>query len=373
MCSAHQPLPMPERHLVTGDRTARALKRLGRYLPGTAGGFLQQLGRYTSADKTSLPPTELADKLSALGAVDGGGDTAAALARSNEQFAAWVASHSYDAFAEELQALALLHTFRGLEQSAYARRHIDFSLIVDWYAAFRRVGVPRVLWDIAQVQDNARGLRFWRKLTADESDLSAGSLTRYYNSIPFPGTCGLLRLWNPSWLVSRVYPLLLARQVAPTPSFFDYGGSTGLLTSIASSMGYARVALIDDYDAGLQFAKWRDTLLDRRGIDYLRPDAVPSYAANQQFDVGCCHQVLEHLSDMQPCLQQLSLLVRKGGLLFLSTGFHLYPHPGHLRSNIEYRGREAELLAPFGFSPIALNLVPFKLQGFLHIFRKTSG
>lgn len=297
---------------------------------------------------------------------------ATALVQSNARFAEWVATHSYEAFAAALQKAALYHLFRGIEQSSYAGRSIDFRLVIDWYAAFRKVSLAHVLWDVDLVQDKARSLRLWRKLTADESDISFESLTRYYNSIPFPGTCGLLRLWNAPWLVSRVYALLLARHTAAAPSFFDYGGSTGILTSIARSMGYGRVALIDDYEAGIEFARWRDGVVGRTGIDYLRPTEVEAYAEQQQFDVGSCHQVLEHLSDMRPCLTHLSRLVRKGGILFLSTGFGLYPHPGHLRTNVQYRGREAELLAPYGFTPLELDLAPFRLEEFMSVFQKTE-
>jgi 2-polyprenyl-3-methyl-5-hydroxy-6-metoxy-1,4-benzoquinol methylase len=361
-------------------RPARVLSRLGRHLPGAAGGFCKQLGRYAGGSG-GFSPAQLADDLGALDAgVQGGGigaargaegDMAATLAQSNERFAAWVTAHSYDAFATALQKAALYHLFRGLERSRYAERRIDFRLVIDCYAAFRRVSVARVLWDVDLVQDKARSLRSWRELTADESIVNPESLTRYYNSIPFPGTCGLLRLWNAPWLVSRVYGLFLGRRTAPAPSFFDYGGSTGILTSIARSMGYGKVALIDDYDAGLEFARWRDGLVGRTGVDYLRPAAVEAYAERQRFDVGCCHQVLEHLSDLRPCLEHLSLLVRKGGILFLSTGFGLYPHPGHLRSNVQYVGREAALLAPYGFTPLSLDLTPFRLEGFLHVFQKT--
>jgi 2-polyprenyl-3-methyl-5-hydroxy-6-metoxy-1,4-benzoquinol methylase len=364
---------MVERSLVRRARGGRILTRLGRHIPGPAGGFLKQLGRYTGALR-GFAPAELADELSPVNAglsASVPGDMAEALAQSNERFAAWVSAHSYDAFAAALQKAALYHLFRGLEHSSYADRNIDFRLVVDWYAAFRQVGLARVLWDIDLVQDKARSLRLWRELTADESMINPESLSRYYNSIPFPGTCGLLRLWNSSWLVSRVYALFLARQAAPAPSFFDYGGSTGILTSIARSMGYGRVALIDDYEAGIEFARWRDGVLGREGIDYARPAAVDAYAEGQRFDVGCCHQVLEHLSDMRPCLEHLALLIRKGGILFLSTGFGSYPHPGHLRANVQYRGREAELLAPFGFTPLALDLKAFKLDEFLFVFQKT--
>jgi 2-polyprenyl-3-methyl-5-hydroxy-6-metoxy-1,4-benzoquinol methylase len=113
-------------------------------------------------------------------------------------------------------------------------------------------------------------------------------------------------------------------------------------------------------------------MLGQTGIDYLRPDAAMAYARRQRFDIGCCHQVLEHLSDMRPCLEHLSQLVRKGGILFLSTGFHLYPHPGHLRMNLQHRGHEAELLAPFGFTPLKLDFTPFGLEDFLHVFEKTG-
>jgi SAM-dependent methyltransferase len=363
-----------ERALVERLRADRILSRLGRHVPGAPGGFLRQLGRYAGTSG-GFAPAALADELGSMcqpapeAAV---ADLPAALTRCNEQFAAWVAAHSYEAFATQLQSAALYHAFRGLERSAYAGRNVDFRLVVDLYAAFRQVGLARVLLDVDLVQDKQRSLRLWRELTADESDINAESLSRYYNSIPFPGTCGLLRAWNAPWLVSRVYPLFLARSAAPAPSFFDYGGSTGLLTSIARSMGYFRVALIDDYEAGIAFARWRDGVLGQTGIDYLTPAAVDGYAEQHRFDFGCCHQVLEHLSDMSQCLRQLSQLLRKGGILFLSTGFGLYPHPGHLRINQQYLGRETELLAPYGFTPLRLDLTPFRLHEFLHVFQKTG-
>lgn len=103
----------------------------------------------------------------------------------------------------------------------------------------------------------------------------------------------------------------------------DVGCGGGLLSESLARLG-ANVTAIDPSKDLVEQAKMHAQLDPRtRGIDYLEGWTVEKLASSEdagKFDVICCLEVIEHVTDMDSILSSIqSLLNPNGGKLFIST------------------------------------------------------
>lgn len=98
----------------------------------------------------------------------------------------------------------------------------------------------------------------------------------------------------------------------------DVGCGGGLLAEALARRG-ALVQAIDLSPAMISTARLHAAESGLK-IDYRVQDAAQlAQQRPHQFDVVCCMEMLEHLSDPQPFLQTLAQLVTPGGAVFVST------------------------------------------------------
>jgi SAM-dependent methyltransferase len=169
----------------------------------------------------------------------------------------------------------------------------------------------------------------WITFTGGLRHYEAGRLARYYNSLRVSNYCGFLRLNNKEWIRHRFEQFKILRGLGIDPvgrSYVEYGGSTGLLALAASVFGFSSVFLVDICERDLRFAKdFLSKIAASASIGI--HDRLPSA---QNYDVISCHQVIEHCDQPEAILKELYERLSPGGLLFISTGYHVFPHPGHL-------------------------------------------
>ncbi len=118
---------------------------------------------------------------------------------------------------------------------------------------------------------------------------------------------------------------LLKHTVFPDKSFLDYGAGSGVLVEEMRKKGV---------DAqGVEFsASAREFCKEKRGFDL--QDNLKHYA-DEKFDVVSMIEVIEHLTDLSETLKDLHRVVRKGGVLFITTpnreGFRARREKGYWR------------------------------------------
>jgi 2-polyprenyl-3-methyl-5-hydroxy-6-metoxy-1,4-benzoquinol methylase len=204
-----------------------------------------------------------------------------------------------------------------------------------------------------------------------EDTLTSEQLANFYASFEFPIMCTFRKILRSSFPVAHAaLPLYFAQQCGATAAF-DYGGNSGLLTSALALTGVNRVLLIDQLPSLLDFAKWRDQRMNLTNVAYMRADTLESAIDRftGAFDFGSCTEVLEHVADVEAALAILAKLLRKSGILFLSTSFNHYPYPTHLRRNLVYAGKEDDLLQRFGFQRLNVKF-PVPTRGNERLYRK---
>lgn len=218
-----------------------------------------------------------------------------------------------------------------------------------------------------------RGLRLWKGLVPDEDHPTFEQLSRFYNSMTFPEG-DLFATVAESHLSAayRCVPLLLAQNLKAKGAF-DYGGGSGLMTSALAQIGLERVVLIEENQAMLDFARWRDQQCGIGNVHYLRENQLISeFAAHTgQYDFGVCTEVLEHVLDVEGTVQRLAQMIRPGGYLFLTASFGLYPYLSHLKPNVKYCGREDELMHRVGFVPMQVKLA-FPLLNNMRLYQRQA-
>lgn len=92
-------------------------------------------------------------------------------------------------------------------------------------------------------------------------------------------------------------------------------------------------------------------------IDYIQEDFL-TYKSKQKYDAVTCLSVIEHVPDDRKFFKKLLTFVKKGGLLFLTTDFHMSGEAqldGHLRTygpaELEKLVEEAEGFEVYGGKP----------------------
>ena len=107
-------------------------------------------------------------------------------------------------------------------------------------------------------------------------------------------------------------------------AYLEVGGSTGLLPLVAALLG-AKTSINFEYSSRLR--KEGELIAERLELDnYTSCAEMP---LRSDFDFVSCHQVLEHVLDPKELLDQIYAVMNPGATLFLSVGFHAFPHPGH--------------------------------------------
>jgi SAM-dependent methyltransferase len=175
-------------------------------------------------------------------------------------------------------------------------------------------------------------------------------LGRYYNSIKVSLACAL-----------RGYIALIAKEIGG--KCFDFGGGIGDVTSTMSFLGLEDIYFLESDQKQLDFVRWKDAKCNIKNVKYIGANDFDEFleANKETFHFGVSTELLEHVYDPPGVLETMASLLAPGGCLFLTTSFHVYPHPGHLESNVKYTGQEEALLAPYGLTRIPIDnpLIPF--------------
>lgn len=216
--------------------------------------------------------------------------------------------------------------------------------------------------------------RVWREQFEEREDtLTEEELTQFYASFEFPIMCTFRKILRGSLpLAQAALPLQLAQQCRAA-SAFDFGGNSGLLTSALALTGVKRVLLIDHVPSLLEFARWRDQRMNLNNIEYVEIKRLKSDIDRfaDAFDFGNSTEVLEHVADVEGAIAIFAKLMKKSGILFLSTSFGQYPYPTHLRRNVVYAGIEDDLLRRFGFERLNVNF-SIPTRGNERVYRKVE-
>jgi 2-polyprenyl-3-methyl-5-hydroxy-6-metoxy-1,4-benzoquinol methylase len=216
--------------------------------------------------------------------------------------------------------------------------------------------------------------RAWREqYEAREDTLTSEQLTHFYASFEFPVMCTFRKILRGSLtLAQAALPLYLAQQCGATAAF-DFGGNSGLMTSALALTGVKRVLLIDQLSFLLDFARWRDQRLNLNNVEYIEANMLESTIDRfvGAFDFGSSTEVLEHVADVEGAIAIFAKLMRKNGILFLSTSFGQHPYPTHLRRNVVYAGKKDDLLQRFGFERLQISF-PIPTRGNERVYRKVA-
>jgi 2-polyprenyl-3-methyl-5-hydroxy-6-metoxy-1,4-benzoquinol methylase len=102
--------------------------------------------------------------------------------------------------------------------------------------------------------------------------------------------------------------------VRKTDRVLEIGMGTGFVAEKLKELGYA-VEVSDIYSKGLQYAK-------KRGLERLYQFDLFNPPFEEEFDVICLFDVLEHLSEDQRALECLKKMLRPGGLIILTVPAH---------------------------------------------------
>lgn len=211
----------------------------------------------------------------------------------------------------------------------------------------------------------------WSLIVEDEDNVTIDQLVNFYNKIPFPIGCFLGETEDKLSIAYRSLPILLARD-NNRKRIFDFGGNSGMLTSaIANSVDVDFCMLIEENNNLLEFAKWRDDLFGIEKVLYVK-ESIIAESSNEfagKFDMGICTEVLEHVFDVEETVSQISQLLEKGGLLYQTTSFGMYPEPSHLKKNIKFAGHEDELMAKYGLERVNLQF-PIPLLASVKVYIK---
>jgi len=231
--------------------------------------------------------------------------------------------------------------------------------------------------DVATIEERlseaiGRGQERWNQTVPDEDHPTFEQLSAFYNGQEFPeGDMMPEAVASRLACAHRMIPVRVALELG-AKSAFDYGGGSGLTTSALAAAGLSAVTLIEENVAMLEFAAWRDREAGIEGVSYLRESALCDdlEARAGSYDFGVCTEVLEHVLDVEGTIARMARLVRPGGLLFQSASFALYPHLSHLKPNIQYAGREDELMAQVGFERVPLE-APVPMLANQRLYRRS--
>lgn len=272
---------------------------------------------------------------------------------------------------EELASIMKRALFKNYQNVYFLRDKKNVNQII---LALYREYLNRPESEIRRLLTNWREIytRRWEEVVPDEDNVSPEQLHEFYNSFPFPVGCFIAESMKSNLsLAFRALPILVAR-ANNCRRAFDFGGSSGMITSaMAGSLELDSCMLIEENEKMLEFAKWRDRLMAVQNVTYKKESEIFKEIAAFEgtFDFGVCTEVLEHTYYVEETVEVIAKLLNKGGLLYLSASFGMYPEPSHLKKNIKYYGKEDALLASFGLERVHLDL-PLPLLDNVGIYLK---
>lgn len=222
---------------------------------------------------------------------------------------------------------------------------------------------------------NSIGEILWTQYVKDPDAITQELLDGYYNQ------CGNYNLYLQRYFSSLNvslgtaligYVALVANEIGG--KCFDFGGGIGNLSASMSKLGHKEVYMVETDTKQLDFVKWKDKKSGIENINYIGLDEIDNFFDSHQasFRFGAAIELLEHVMDPPALMEKLGSLIEPGGYLFLVNSFHVYPHPGHLKSNIQYTDKEDEILKPLGFVRAEFNdpAIPFLFNW--KLFQKVS-
>lgn len=168
--------------------------------------------------------------------------------------------------------------------------------------------------------------RAWKQ-TSSRGALTQKKLQVYYNQFKGMPYCGFQKLHNLRWIRSRMSQFRYLEDSGFIPnnmSYLEFGGATGLLALVASRMGFKNVTNLEINSSA---SKIGTLVAQKLSLDLMTVDSPPE---KETFDVISCHQVIEHYLDPLALLTTLKKLLSKDGVLFISHGYNLPEHPGHI-------------------------------------------
>lgn len=217
----------------------------------------------------------------------------------------------------------------------------------------------------------------WRQIVRDEDNVTPSQLGEFYNSLPFP--VGSLSSFNPNAnnlsIAYNALPVLIINSLPEVKTVFDFGGNIGEpIAAISNGCNVDCCMLIEENKTALNFAAWRDKNLGITGVIYKKESELEEDigAYQQSFDFGICTEVLEHVFHVEETIATISRLLKKGGFLYFSASFGLYPRPSHLKKNTVYSGHEDELMAQHGMKRIDLDGLALPLLNNTRIYQKLN-
>ena len=125
-----------------------------------------------------------------------------------------------------------------------------------------------------------------------------------------------------------------------------YGDSVGSDSICLKRLGYD--VIYHDFDS--YCARFAQSRFDRRKL------IIPRFSeiARRTFDVVICLEVAEHVPNPPEFIREISGYVEPNGMCLLSESFGLFEpkFPTHLRTNVKFDGKTAELFAANGLTEI---------------------
>ncbi len=106
------------------------------------------------------------------------------------------------------------------------------------------------------------------------------------------------------------------RHVPTNARILEIGAGTGFVAEKLQELGYS-VDVSDIHSNGLQYAK-------KRGLQKLYQFDLFNPPFEEEFDVICLFDVLEHLSDETQALECLKKMLKPGGLIILTVPAHAW-------------------------------------------------
>jgi len=134
-------------------------------------------------------------------------------------------------------------------------------------------------------------------------------------------------------------PLLGALKAAPVPEPFilDFATGTGRLSSaLMSQVEFKGRVIAVDISQGMLEQASEKLAQYRERIDFLRLLSFPLPFPDHSFDAVCCLEVLELLPDANAALQEMTRVLRPGGILLTSRGTEESGRKAKVKSKSEF-------------------------------------
>lgn len=130
----------------------------------------------------------------------------------------------------------------------------------------------------------------------------------------------LTGFWNPDYLQQILLPLL---DLQPGDRVLDVGtGAGSLVLLLARLLPAVHFVGIDVTPALLEDARAQQAALGLQNVEFRAGDALNLPFADNEFDATVCQTVLMHLSDPARAVQEMSRVLRAGGL-FMAAEYRI--------------------------------------------------